>query len=491
MGDTPEPPTPDAHAPDPPGDELAEREPLAEGGRPSSSGRPWRHRPHPRIRIAFFVLAGAMSIVIAAGSLASVQAVRAIDRNFNVLPDYTGAAGATKGHAQCTNLQNCLPLQYNGSKCFTQVCNYLVLGDDSRYGLSARQQSEFGRSSQNQPSRSDTIMLVHLNIPKHHTTIVSIPRDLYVDIPGHGNNKINAAFSYGPGVLVKTIERLSGMPVNHYVAVDFAGFENLVGVIGGVPVCVDKPMVDRLAGLDLPHPGCYNLVGQQALGFVRSRHIQGDTIPDFSRISRQQIFFRALLQKLISAGSLIHLPALLHAIKHNVTIDQHLNVYALQDLMNEMDMQGQTGVDFRAIPATPFTQGGVDYVRALEPETTEIFSRIKHDQPLYQLGRELPLTGMSPANVRIQVYSLGSSSRADQIAGYLAKAGFNVLPVEPAPSNLIHNQVRWAPDQHAERTTASHYIRGVKYVRGDTYGPGGTLVIVVGPNFPAQAGARS
>ena len=491
MGDTPEPPTPQP-AEDVTGPAEDAAEPAETGKRASRSGRrSWRHRPHPRIRVAFLALAGAMSIVIAAGSFASVQAVHAIDRNLTVLHDYTGPTGVTKGHAQCASLKDCLPVQYN-PKCFTVVCNYLVLGDDSRYGLSQQQQSEFGRSTKNEASRSDTIMLVHLNIPKHHTTIVSIPRDLYVYIPGHGYDKINAAYSYGPGVLVQTIARLSGMPINHYVAVDFAGFENLVGVIGGVPVCIDKPMIDHLAGLYLKRPGCYNLIGQQALGFVRARHIEGDLIPDFSRIARQQIFFRALLQKLISAGSILHLNALMHAIKHNVTIDQHLNVYALQDLLNEMDLQGQSGVDFRAIPATPFVQNGIDYVRAIQPETSEIFSRIKNDQPLYQLGKELPLTGMSPANIRVQILSVGTdTTRADQIAGYLSKAGFNVLPVQPAPANLTRNQVRWAPDAHEQRKTLSHYIKGVKFVKGVTYGPGGTIVIVVAPHFPAQVGAGS
>jgi len=438
------------------------------------------------MRIVFFALAGVLSIGIAASGVVSVQAVNAINQNFTHIRTY-GDGG--KGSAPCT-LQTCLPIHAT-SKCFTTVCNYLVLGDDSRAGLSQYQQSEFGHSTAGEASRSDTIMFVHLNIPKHHTTIVSIPRDLYVYIPGHGYNKINAAFSYGPGVLVQTIERLSGMPINHYVAVDFAGFENLVNVIGGVPVCIDKPMIDHLAGLYLRHAGCYNLVGQQALGFVRTRHIPGDVIPDFARITRQQIFFRALLQKMISAGSLIHLPALLHAIKHNVTIDQHLNLYDLQDLMNQMDVQGQAGVDFRAVPAVPFTLNGIDYVRALEPETKEIFSRIKNDQPLYMLGRVLPLTGMSPANVRVQIYSRGTSARPQEIAGYLSKAGFNVLPILPAPPNLDKNEVRWQPDGHYQRQTVSHYIRGVKYIRGTTYGPGGAVVIVVGAHFPAQAGASS
>lgn len=433
---------------------------------------------HPRGRKTFLVLAGVLSLLIAGGSAFSVQAIHSVNEGLTKIP-------TQQGNLPC-NPQTCLPIPPPPPKCFTKVCNYLVLGSDSRAGLSKEQQSEFGSTGAGDTSRSDTIMFVHLNIPENKSTIVSIPRDLYVDIPGHGFDKINAAFSYGPGVLVKTVEELTGMDVNHYVAVNFAGFENLVGAIGGVPICIDKPMVDHLAGLNLPHAGCYNLVGQQALGFVRARHIEGDTIPDFSRIARQQLFFRAMLSKLISAGSVMHIPALLKAIKHNVVIDQNLNVYALQDLMQHITVVGQAGVDFRAVPAVPFVQNGIDYVRALQPETQEIFSRIKNGQPLFKLGKELPSTGMTPANIRVEVLDMNSNGRAQKIYDYLSRAGFYMLKIRPAPANLTHNQVRWAPDMHAQRKTLMKYMHGIHAVQGTTYGPGGAIVVVVGPDFPPQ-----
>jgi LCP family protein required for cell wall assembly len=433
---------------------------------------------HPRARKVFLVLAGVLSLLIAGGSAFSVQTIHTINRSIGHIP--------VKEPGKPCNLLYCLPIDANTAACLKKVCNYLVLGSDSRAGLSSGQQSEFGHSSPGEASRSDTIMFAHLNIPENKTTIVSIPRDLYVDIPGHGFDKINAAYSYGPGVLVKTVEQLTGMPINHYVAVDFAGFESLVAAIGGVPVCIDKPMIDHLAGLDLPHAGCYNLKDQQALGFVRARHIQGDLIPDFSRIARQQVFFRAMLAKLTTSASVIHLPSLLKAIRHNVVIDQRLNVYDLQDLMNRITVVGQSGVDFRAVPATPFVQNGIDYVRALQPETSEIFSRIKHDQKLFQLGKELPLTGMSPANVRVQVLDMNSGGRAEKVAEYLSRAGFYLLKIRPAPANLIHNQVRWAPDMHLQRKALMQYMHGVRAVQGQTFGPGGAIVVVVGPDFPQQ-----
>jgi LCP family protein required for cell wall assembly len=430
---------------------------------------------HPGGRKVFLVMAGVLSLLIAGGSAFAIQTIHTINKGFSTIPDCNGP--------NCGS--NTLPI-HPTTACLNKVCNYLVLGSDSRYGLAQSQQNQFGHSTKSAPSRSDTIMFVHLDIPANHTTIVSIPRDLYVNIPGHGYDKINAAYSYGPGVLVKTVEQLTGMDINHYVAVDFAGFENLVGAIGGVPVCIQKPMIDPLAGLNLTHAGCYNLRGKEALGFVRSRHLQGDLIPDFSRIARQQIFFRAMLNKLTTSGSIIHLPALLKAIRHNVVIDQHLNVYDLQDLMHRITVVGQAGVDFRAVSATPFVQNNIDYVRALQPETTELFNRIKHDKALHSLGLALPLTGMSPANVKIEVLDANSNGQAQQVASYLSKAGFHVEKIAPAPQNLFRNQVRWTSDMHLQRETLLPFLKGVHWVMGKTFGPRGDIVVVVGPTFPHQ-----
>ena len=133
-----------------------------------------------------------------------------------------------------------------------------------------------------------------------------------------------------------------------------------------------------------------------------------------------------------------------------------------------------------------FVQNGIDYVRAQQPETSEIFSRIKNNQRLYQLGKELPLTGMSPANIRVQVLDMNSNGRAEKVAEYLSKAGFFLLKIRPAPPNLTHNQVRWAPDMHAQRKTLMQYVHGVHAVMGQTFGPGGAIVVVVGPDFPPQ-----
>ena len=362
-----------------------------------------------------------------------------------------------------------------------------MLGSDSRAGLTTNQQNQFGHSTANERSRSDTIMFVHLDIPSNHTTIVSIPRDLYVNIPGHGYDKINAAYSYGPGVLVKTVEQLTGMPINHYVAVDFAGFENLVGAIGGVPVCIQKPMIDPLAGLNLTHAGCYNLKGQAG---ARVRPVPPPPGRPHSGLLADHAPAGLLprhAQQAETSASVIHLPALLKAIRHNVVIDQHLNVYDLQDLMHRMTVGGSVrrGLPRRVRRSRSSRTTSTTSARC-SPRRASSSPGSRRTRRSHSLGQALPLTGMSPANVRVEVFDANSNGKAQDVATFLSKAGFHVVKVAPAPPNLFRNQVRWAPDMHLQRATLLQYIHGVHWVVGKTFGPGGVITIVVGPTFPQQ-----
>ncbi|HEX9235403.1 MAG TPA: LCP family protein, partial [Actinomycetota bacterium] len=262
--------------------------------------------------------------------------------------------------------KSCLPPL---SQCDKHACNFLLLGSDSRAGLSKKQQKSIGTGPQAvQGQRADTIIVVNVNAAENRTVVLHIPRDLLVTIPGHGQNKINSAFSFGPNTMVKTVEGLTGLKINHYVAINFAGFEGLVNALGGVTICVNKPMVDTLAGLNLRHVGCYHMSGRTALAFVRARHVQGDIIPDFSRISRQQKFMRALIQKALSAGSIFHLPSLIQAVQDNLILDKGLNLYELQDLTRKLAKLGQGHVLFRIVPSTPVTIDGVDYVQLVQPD---------------------------------------------------------------------------------------------------------------------------
>lgn len=177
--------------------------------------------------------------------------------------------------------------------------NWLLVGSDSRQGLSPEQQENLATGGDIGSSRTDTILLVHL--PElwsgGRVTMVSIPRDSYVPIPGHGKDKINAAFAMGgAGLLVQTVEQATGLRLDHYAEIGFGGFAGVVDALGGVTVCPTAPLDDPLAGINLP-AGCQKLNGRNALGYVRTRDTPR---ADLDRMVNQQQFVAALLR---AAGS--------------------------------------------------------------------------------------------------------------------------------------------------------------------------------------------
>ncbi|WP_433563965.1 LCP family protein [Nocardia sp. CA-151230] len=191
---------------------------------------------------------------------------------------------------------------YSGRIGDTPGTNWLLVGSDSRSGLSKGQEQELstGDSSDVEGERTDTVILVH--IPKSgRPTLVSLPRDSYVSIPGVGKDKLNASFaSGGASLLVKTVEGATGVHIDHYVQIGFGGFANVVDAVGGIQMCLDAPMKDPLAGIDLP-AGCQTLNGPEALGFVRSR---ATPRADLDRMLNQRKFLSALLKKAASPATL-------------------------------------------------------------------------------------------------------------------------------------------------------------------------------------------
>lgn len=183
---------------------------------------------------------------------------------------------------------------YPGRPTPGQGSTWLLVGSDSRQDLTPEQQAEFATGGDLGNGRTDTILLVH--VPglgsSSATTMVSIPRDSYVQIPGHGEDKINAAFAVGGApLLARTVEMATGMRLDHYAEIGFDGFAGLVDAVGGVTMCLTDPINDPLAGIDLA-AGCQQLDGRNALGYVRSR---ATPRADLDRMANQRQFMSALL----------------------------------------------------------------------------------------------------------------------------------------------------------------------------------------------------
>lgn len=210
----------------------------------------------------------------------------------------------------------------------TAGTNWLLVGSDSRQGLSDEDMQELGTGGDMGTGRTDTIMLVHIPFGGE-ARLVSIPRDSYVTIPGYGENKINAAFVYGgPQLLTSTVEQATGLHIDHYAEIGMGGLAQLVDAVGGVEICVDQPIQDPMANLDV-QAGCQNMDGPTALGYVRTRATaQGD----LDRVERQRKFFSALMGKITSPGTLLNpvrMISLINEASGTFTVGQNDHVWHL------------------------------------------------------------------------------------------------------------------------------------------------------------------
>jgi LCP family protein required for cell wall assembly len=176
--------------------------------------------------------------------------------------------------------------------------NWLITGSDSRAGLSRAEIDAMHVGFDEGTLNSDSIMLLHMGSGR--PVLISIPRDSYVDIPGHGYNKINAALAYGgANLLVQTVENVTGLKIDHYMGIGFGGLVSVVNKIGGVQICLKTAINDSYSGVNLS-AGCHNLNGDQSLAFVRDRH--SFATEDLQRIQDQRAFISALLKKATSPG---------------------------------------------------------------------------------------------------------------------------------------------------------------------------------------------
>ncbi len=179
---------------------------------------------------------------------------------------------------------------------------FLLVGSDSREGLSKAEQKKLGTGDVG-GQRTDTIMLVHRPVTGK-PVLVSLPRDSYVDIPGNGTNKINAAYAIGgPELLVQTVEQDTGLRVDGYAEVGFGGFVNVIDALDGIRMCIPSAIEDRDSHLDLKK-GCQTLDGTTALGYVRMR--KADPRGDLGRVERQRAMLAAVAKKAASPATVLN-----------------------------------------------------------------------------------------------------------------------------------------------------------------------------------------
>jgi LCP family protein required for cell wall assembly len=264
--------------------------------------------------------------------------------------------------------------------------NVLVIGSDSRAGLTGEQAAQAGGSSV-QGQRSDVDMIWHINPGTHQITILSIPRDTLVSMsPALKSefgtyNRINAAFNSGPTELVKVIQDNFGIPINDTIQVSFAGFTGAVDALGGVKMNFPYPAKDAYSGLDITQTGCQQLNGVQALAVARSRHFQYevdgqwqyDGSSDFGRIQRQDAFLKALIDSAKSKINPLTINAFLGSIPQGVTLDRQLSFSTLVQLGVAFHSFNPSSLVTETLPTTgSYTQNWGDVLFVNQPPAQEL-----------------------------------------------------------------------------------------------------------------------
>jgi LCP family protein required for cell wall assembly len=291
--------------------------------------------------------------------------------------------------------------------------NILVMGSDTRDCDGCAIDNEAGGNA------SDTTVLIHLSADRKRAYGISIPRDSLVTrpdckkpdgtvVPGGTDQMWNAAFGLaGPGCTVSQFMEETGIFVDHYVVLNFVGFQDMVDAVGGVEVCIPETVDDRAHGIYLP-AGTREISGQQALSYVRQRYAVGDG-SDIGRLKRQQAFMASMANKVVSAGTLanpVRLFNFLDAATKSLTVDKGLgNLTKLAKLGLEFKDIGLDKIQFLTIPSG-YAPDDPNRIRWL-PAADDVWKRILKDQPL---SRGQSSQAISAGNVPSQGGSSGSSS---------------------------------------------------------------------------------
>jgi LCP family protein required for cell wall assembly len=258
--------------------------------------------------------------------------------------------------------------------------NWLITGSDSRAGLSRAEIDALHVGFDEGTLNSDSIMLLHTGSGR--PVLISIPRDSYVDIPGHGYNKINAALAYGgASLLIQTVENVTGLKIGHYMGIGFGGLVAVVNQIGGVRICLKTAIHDSYSGVNLS-AGCHNLNGDQALAFVRDRH--SFATEDLQRIQDQREFLSALLTKATSPG--VYLDPFT-ALPFGSTAASSMSVdtgTSLLDLVHAASALRDPQTGTVPIASNNYYTSAGDSVLWNKTRATELFNALKNDSAIPQ-----------------------------------------------------------------------------------------------------------
>ncbi|HWD02230.1 MAG TPA: LCP family protein [Amycolatopsis sp.] len=278
--------------------------------------------------------------------------------------------------------------------------NFLMVGSDSRDGATAGE--GVGTADSNPGARSDTVMVAHVPADRKRVVVVSFPRDLEITRPdcnrwdpaksattdqvvsGQSAVKLNTAYAVGgPQCVTKVIQKLTGLRINHFVGIDFNGFKDMVDAVHGVTIHNDAPIDDEVLGKVLLQTGDVTITGDQALNYVRARHVKGDPTSDYGRIKRQQGFIGALLRKVMSSDVVLD-PAKLSGFITafaKATFGDNLGVQQMMSLAQSMHGLDPSKINFMTVPTTGLANERGNEV-LVDSKNKALFDALRDNTPL-------------------------------------------------------------------------------------------------------------
>ncbi|MBW3561829.1 MAG: LCP family protein [Actinobacteria bacterium] len=360
--------------------------------------------------------------------------------------------------------------------------NVLVVGSDSREGLSDAEIERYNLGGFD-GQRSDTVILVSVTSDRDHVSVVSFPRDLLV-LDGGERRKLTETFAGGPDHVVDVLQQNTGVPIHHYVEVSILGFISVVDAVDNVEICLERPLRDRKAGADFG-AGCHAMGPAEALSYVRSRSTARG---DFDRMERQQIFMRAMLDRLVATRMLVDLPRLFRVVERtaeNVTTDSGLGVGDMRRLARELRGLASGRIPMTTVPGYTAQIESKSYVVPYEPGARSLYGALQDGRPIDPRG-----SSDQHEDVQVALWQAGLADGADAIERTLFWAGFPVDPVGDGPPVERTTVYVTGDQEHAEWVAA---ILGAELATSLPDGiepPDADVLVVTGQDAAAAAETR-
>jgi LCP family protein required for cell wall assembly len=356
--------------------------------------------------------------------------------------------------------------------------NILLIGDDHRPdGATAQELAELSTTADGGGTNTDTIMVLHINEDGKSSTLISLPRDSWVEIPGYGSNKINAAFAWGSQegrgdeggsqLLVSTVQNVTGLTIDHVVRISLAGFYDVAEALGPIEVCLNNAVDDDFSGVHLD-AGVSTLSAQQALAFVRQRH--GLPLGDLDRVVRQQYLMSVEADRLLTPSTLLDpgkLNSVLAAISGAIEADEDFDVAGLA-----MKWQALTGGKLQRatipISGTPTIWANGGWVSIVEVDTEAMPAFIAQIEAPTVEAVETPVETASPvADVTVTVLNGGGvNGEAARNTDLLTGIGFPTGTPGTADS-IQQTTIEYPVGGRADALAVAAYLPGAALVETD------------------------